>query len=265
MALPLKQISDDTLDLVYQAHTVQIQGKKFITSTGLLLLAHSYGIKSIETELLHLPQDDNGVVVVRAKVVDKDGNVWSALGDASNQNTNKAIAVHKVRMAETRAVARALRRMLGIDMVSYEELVDGGADEHVSSTPVAEQVISRKQSTQKQVSTQTQQTGKVVNMPQKDDAKQRFYQQSKRLQELFHILGVTKEEAQSTSQQLFGKKSFVELTDEERELLIAFYEKRLQQQQQQNQGGIDDQPQQTQQTIEPDIDILENLDDLKLE
>ena len=68
---------------------------------------------------------ETGFWVVEATVVDKDGNIHSALGDASPANVGSMIANATLRMAATRAVNRCLRRVLhgpGVALTSAEEL-----------------------------------------------------------------------------------------------------------------------------------------------
>lgn len=116
-----KELSQDFRDEFVK----NLQGKDFILYGGLITLGHAEGIKGIKTQVLQLPNDDNGqMAVVHAVVIDKDGNEWHGLGDADDTNVNKNIAKHKIRMAETRAKGRALRDMLGIDMVMDGELVN---------------------------------------------------------------------------------------------------------------------------------------------
>jgi hypothetical protein len=53
-----------------------------------------------------------------------DGRTFTDIGDASPTNVKRHLAPHFVRMAATRASARALRRALNIDAVAVEELGD---------------------------------------------------------------------------------------------------------------------------------------------
>lgn len=103
-------------------------GKQFVLYTGLVDAAHAEGIKSIDTELLQKPAPDNGeVAIVKAVVEMEDGRRFSGIGDASPRNVSKNIAPHTIRMAETRAKARALRDALNVSAAALEEL--GGEDD----------------------------------------------------------------------------------------------------------------------------------------
>ena len=60
-----------------------------------------------------------------AEATTEDGRTFSGIGDANPANTSRAIAVHSIRMAETRAKARALRDLLNVGgYCSVEELND---------------------------------------------------------------------------------------------------------------------------------------------
>ena len=105
---------------------IERQGRRFVLYAGLLEEAHSRGLRSIETELLQIPGPENGeVAIVRAVVRTEDGK-FTGIGDASPENVNRTIAPHVIRMAETRAKARALRDAINVGVTAFEEL--GGED-----------------------------------------------------------------------------------------------------------------------------------------
>jgi hypothetical protein len=111
---------------VREEYMIERQGKRFVLYAGLLEEAHSRGLRSIETELLQVPTGENGeVAIVRAVVRTEDGK-FTGIGDASPQNVNRTIAPHVIRMAETRAKARALRDAINVGVTAFEEL--GGED-----------------------------------------------------------------------------------------------------------------------------------------
>lgn len=97
----------------------RIKGKEFITHEGLLSVAHGKGLKSIETELV---SSEEGLFIFKATATFKDGSVFMAHGDASKNNVGDMIVPHIPRMAETRAVNRALRLGTNIGLCSREEL-----------------------------------------------------------------------------------------------------------------------------------------------
>jgi hypothetical protein len=111
---------------VREEYMIERQGKRFVLYAGLLEEAHSRGLRSIETDLLQVPDAGNGeVAIVRAVVRTEDGK-FTGIGDASPENVNRTIAPHVIRMAETRAKARALRDAINVGVTAFEEL--GGED-----------------------------------------------------------------------------------------------------------------------------------------
>lgn len=115
---------------------VERQGKSFVLYAGLLEEAHVQGLKSISTTLLQTPSDSNGnLAICQATVEMQNGNTFSGIGDASPQNVNDMMRNCLIRMAETRAKARALRDAVNVGVVSLEELgeaTDFAADDHLA-------------------------------------------------------------------------------------------------------------------------------------
>lgn len=102
------------------------QGKQYVLFAGLLDEAHNRGLKGIDTEMIQVPDDSNGrVAVVKATVELEDGRRFSGIGDASPENVGRNIVPHLLRMAETRAKARALRDAVNVGVTAMEELSDG--------------------------------------------------------------------------------------------------------------------------------------------
>ena len=120
---------------VNRKHVVQLQGKDFITYDGLLDMAHQMGLVSIETELV-----DKDPYIFRA-TAKTEAQTFTGYGDADNNNVNSMIAKHKIRMAETRAKARALRDLTNVGMCSVEEM---GGEEQPTTSKVAEEVFDDK-------------------------------------------------------------------------------------------------------------------------
>jgi hypothetical protein len=111
-----------------------LKGKDFVLYSGLLDLGHQIGIQSMNIEAIQFPTKDNGnEAICKAIVTSVDGRVFTEIGDANPKNVNVQIAVHVIRMAATRAKARALRDFTNIGMTCLEELGDIenviGADE----------------------------------------------------------------------------------------------------------------------------------------
>ena len=107
---------------------MSLHGKDYVKFEGLLDLGHQDGLSEVTTDIVDLPTDENGnTCIVRARVVTKRG-VFTGIGDASPTSVgNKMIAVHLIRMAETRAVARALRFATNVGLTALEELGDTSA------------------------------------------------------------------------------------------------------------------------------------------
>ena len=102
-----------------------IEGKDFVLYAGLLDLAHQKGLVKMQVEILQYPGSDNGhMAIVRAQAESKLGELFADVGDANPTNCNAKVAKHLLRMASTRAKARALRDFTNIGMTCLEELGD---------------------------------------------------------------------------------------------------------------------------------------------
>jgi len=102
--------------MVDKKFIINLQGKEFITFEGLLAEFHNNGGNQIDTEII-----SKEPFIVKATVGGINGS-FSGMGDADEDNVNRMISKHKIRMAETRAIARALRWYNNIGMCSAEEL-----------------------------------------------------------------------------------------------------------------------------------------------
>jgi hypothetical protein len=104
-----------------------IENKDFVLYAGLLDLGHQKGILKIDVEPLQLPTAENGhMAFCKATVLSKSGEVYTDVGDANPQNCHPRVAKHLLRMASTRAIARALRSMTNVGMTALEEIADFG-------------------------------------------------------------------------------------------------------------------------------------------
>jgi hypothetical protein len=106
---------------------IERNGKAFCLYAGLLDEAHQQGLKSIRTTLLQIPTEQNGNVAICQSEVETERGIFTGLGDASNQNVARAMQTCLIRMAETRAKARALRDAVNVGVVAFEELDADGA------------------------------------------------------------------------------------------------------------------------------------------
>ncbi len=111
---------------------VERQGRSFVLYAGLLDIAHQQGLKSIRTELLQIPAPENENIAISMATVtlEKEGReqTFTGIGDASPRNVSPAMMSCLIRMAETRAKARALRDAVNVGVAAFEEL--GDADVH---------------------------------------------------------------------------------------------------------------------------------------
>lgn len=104
---------------------INIKGKDFVLYAGVLDLATQKGLLKLEVELLQFPSKENGnEAICRSIAESKTGEVFSDIGDANPANCHAMIAKHFIRMASTRAKARALRDMCNIGIAAVEELAD---------------------------------------------------------------------------------------------------------------------------------------------
>lgn len=101
---------------------VNRQGKDFVLYAGLLDAAHRNGLSSISTSVYEAPRAENKwTAIVSATVIFPWGS-YDGIGDANAENVGRMIQPHIIRMAETRAKARALRDALNVGMAAVEEL-----------------------------------------------------------------------------------------------------------------------------------------------
>lgn len=115
---------------------VERQGRAFVLYAGLLDLAHQNGLKSIRTELVQAPAENNNRVAIctATVVLEKEGveRTFTGIGDASANNVAPMMLTCLIRMAETRAKARALRDSVNVGVTAFEEL---GEEDAVDGAP----------------------------------------------------------------------------------------------------------------------------------
>ncbi len=105
-------------------YIIERLGKQFVLYEGLLDEAHQQGLCRISTTLIQVPHPDNGNSAIVAAEVETSKGSFSGIGDACPSNVGRPIVPHIVRMAETRAKARALRDAVNIGVTAVEELGD---------------------------------------------------------------------------------------------------------------------------------------------
>ncbi len=147
-----------------------LQGKDYVTYEGLLDTAHQMGLIAIKTELVEMPSNDNGNRCIMKALVKTEEHEFEGYGDADPTNVNSFIRKHIIRMAETRAKARALRDLTNIGMTAIEEL--GGEDNIISHNNLeVKQKISKTQAEEleKLIEFKGIQKEKVLNYYKIDD------------------------------------------------------------------------------------------------
>ncbi|MBI3973789.1 MAG: hypothetical protein HY332_21135 [Chloroflexi bacterium] len=103
-------------------------GKDYVLYAGLLDEAHQQGLKAIKTQLVQAPTAENGNVAICMAEVTTEKGTFTGIGDADPSNVNRMLTNALIRLAETRAKARALRDAVNVSMVAIEELVDGASE-----------------------------------------------------------------------------------------------------------------------------------------
>jgi len=97
-------------------------GRDGVAYAELLARAHNEGLKSVATEVLLQPSDQNGRLCIIKAAVETEKGHFEGIGDADPTSVEEQFAPHLIRVAETRAKARALRDAVNVGIVSFEEL-----------------------------------------------------------------------------------------------------------------------------------------------
>ena len=101
-----------------------LDGRWYVTHSGLLQLATRKGCRGIQTKLQETLSDVRmGRWVFKATVFKSSASKgFVGYGDADPSNVSTLVRGAELRIAETRAVNRALRKAYGIGLCSVEEL-----------------------------------------------------------------------------------------------------------------------------------------------
>jgi hypothetical protein len=120
----LKQITASTRLSLSHGELSMISGKWYVTHSGLLKIAQDRGCVGIRTKLVSPLNGDQKSPWIFQSVVFTSPNCkgFSGYGDAQASNVNEEVRGAELRIAETRAVNRALRKAYGIGLCSVEEL-----------------------------------------------------------------------------------------------------------------------------------------------
>ena len=145
----------------------KIDDKDFVLYSGLLDVAHQKNLCFVDVELLQYPSDENkNTAICKATVKTVDGKIFSDIGDASPTSCAYKVSRHLIRMASTRAKARAFRDMDNIGMTALEELGDLseviGADNDKKSPQAPKNNVRKFQKQVKPVSNSNKEDGLKV-------------------------------------------------------------------------------------------------------
>jgi hypothetical protein len=121
--LALRQLTN-TLGLsVLCGDLLILDARWYVTHSGLLRVAQRRRCASITTELAEsVSNPKEGRWVFKATVVKPGTEHFVAYGDADPSNVSEVVRGAEMRVAETRAVNRALRKAYGIGICSVEEI-----------------------------------------------------------------------------------------------------------------------------------------------
>ena len=108
---------------ISRGELLYFSGKWYVSHSGLLRIAHRRRCVGINTEIEHHTTDASaGRWVFRATVHKSNSTSFVAYGDADPSNVSHLVHGAEMRVAETRAVNRALRKAYGIGICSVEEI-----------------------------------------------------------------------------------------------------------------------------------------------
>jgi hypothetical protein len=106
-----------------KGEVLRIGSRWYVTHSGLLRIAQTRRCTSISTTLVrHLSEPLSRRWVFRAIVQKSGGGRFSGYGDADPTNVAELLRGSEMRIAETRAVNRALRKAYGVGICSIEEI-----------------------------------------------------------------------------------------------------------------------------------------------
>ena len=121
---------------VHSGDLLMLDARWYVTHSGLLRLAHRRRCLSITTELaagVSCPKE--GRWVFKANVAKSENKNFVGYGDADPSNVSPLVRGAEMRVAETRAVNRALRKAYGIGICSVEEIGSVAEPSHSSQEP----------------------------------------------------------------------------------------------------------------------------------
>jgi hypothetical protein len=133
----LRYLSDEFSFSISSGDLIPLEGSWYVTHTGLLRLARRKRCRGIHVEAVDSLCDSaaNRFVLKATVFPSKDSAGFVGYGDADPSNVSLLVRGAEMRIAETRAVNRALRKAYGIGICSVEEIGSnqgpaGASDQH---------------------------------------------------------------------------------------------------------------------------------------
>src|SRR5579864_1690162 len=121
--LALRELSRSLRLSVRAGELLLLSGRWYVSHSGLLQVAQRRRCKGINTELLeNASNPESGRWVFKATVMKSKTDYFVGYGDADPSNVSFLVHGAEMRVAETRAVNRALRKAYGIGICSVEEI-----------------------------------------------------------------------------------------------------------------------------------------------
>jgi hypothetical protein len=121
--LVLRELSRTLRLSVRSGDLLILNGSWYVTHSGLLRVAQRRRCSSIKTELAEaLCNPVEGRWIFKATVFKSESQSFVGYGDADPSNVSSLVRGAEMRVAETRAVNRALRKAYGIGICSVEEI-----------------------------------------------------------------------------------------------------------------------------------------------
>ena len=136
----LKELSERYTLSVAAGDLLYLDGRWYVTHTGLLSLSRRNGCRGIKVQAVREFCDAAASRWVFKATVYKSAHSkgFVGFGDAEPSNVSSLVRGAEMRVAETRAVNRALRKAYGIGLCSVEEL--GSLAAPVETAPTAKKV-----------------------------------------------------------------------------------------------------------------------------
>jgi hypothetical protein len=133
----LKQLTNNLAVSVSAGDLQFLENRWYVTHSGLLRIAQRRKCRGIETAIQdHLSDPQNNKWVIKATVFKSNNSRgFAGYGDADPSNVSSMVRGAELRIAETRAVNRALRKAYGIGLCSVEELGAFSSQARSSTVP----------------------------------------------------------------------------------------------------------------------------------